>query len=383
MIEFIHPALRNYRLELFEKLHKKYNMKFIFTLHTEGEDFGGINISSEWNFENIFLKGFLTSSGVYRKGSFINCLRFMRRLLTDDYDLMITGPLEMQYSLVSLMISRLRSKKIIIWGECWYLVEDTLYRKLYNKLMKSVLKKADACIASGEKPQEYYKKFFSGEVKVFNIRNYVVPYQPKDTSELITKLAEKDKNILNKKVVLYMSQIIRRKGLDYLIKAFKLLEDDLSNVYLLIAGSGPFEEHCKTLVDELGIKNVMFGGYVSDEEIELYHNICDVLVLPAIFYENCPEAIGYIICESMSIGKPLVVTDAVGAAPEYVQDGVNGFVVPEKNAEQLYEALAKILSNEEMAKEMGKRSKEIQKEKLSLDKQFEAFNTAIEYVMKK
>ena len=54
MIEFIHPALRNYRLELFEKLHKKYNIKFIFTLHTEGEDFGGINIPSEWNFENIF-----------------------------------------------------------------------------------------------------------------------------------------------------------------------------------------------------------------------------------------------------------------------------------------------------------------------------------------
>jgi len=383
MIEFIHPALRNYRLELFEKLHKKYNIKYIFTLHKEGIDFGGINIPSEWSFENIFLEGFLTSSFVYRKGSFINCLRFMRRLLTDDYDLMITGPLEMPYSLVSIMISRLRSKKIIIWGECWYLVENTFFGKVYNNLTKSILKKADACIASGEKSQEYYKKLFSGEVKVFNIRNYVVPYQPKDTSDLIADLAKKDKNILNKKVILYMSQIIRRKGLDYLIKAFKLLEDDLSDVYLLIAGSGPFEEHCKTLVSELGIKNVMFRGYVPEDEIELYHNLCDVLVLPAIFYNNIAEAIGYIICESMSIGKPLVVTDAVGAAPEYVQDGVNGFVVPEKNAEQLYKALAKILSNEEMAKEMGKRSKEIQKDKLSLDKQFEAFTTAIEYVMKK
>ena len=383
MIEVIHPALRNYRLELFEKLYKEYEIKFIFVLHAEGEEFGGIKIPRGWSFENIYLKGVLTSSITYIRGYFINCLRFIRRLLTDNYDLIITGPLEMPYSLVAILISKLRSKRIIIWGEAWYWTRDIWYRKLYSKIIRSILKRADACIASGEKSYNFYKKVFDKYLKVFNIHNYVVPYQPRDASVLLAKLAEKDKKILNKKIILYMSRIIKRKGLDYLIKSFKLLEDELDNAYLLVTGSGPFESYCKKLANNLGVKNIMFTGYASDDEIELYHNLCDVLVLPAIFYKDQGEAIGYIICESLSVGKPIVATNAVGAVPEYVQDGINGFVVQEKNVKQLYEALLKILKNEELAKEMGKRSKEIQKEKLSLDKQLEAFKTAIDYVMKK
>ena len=299
---------------------------------------------------------------------------------------MITGPLEMPYSLVALLISKLRSKKIIIWGEAWYWSKAIWYYKVYDKLIQKFLKKADACIASGEKSYNFYKKIFGKDLQIFNIHNYVVPYQPRDTKILLKKLAEKDGGILNKKIVLYMSRIVKEKGLDYLIKAFKLLEDRLNNVYLLVVGSGPFEDHCRSLANELSVKNVMFQGYVSEmdfAEMELYHNLCDVLVLPTIFYKGQGEAIGYIICESLSVGKPIVTTNAVGAVPEYVQDGVNGFVVQEKNVDELYKALLKILTDEKLAEEMGKQSKEIQKRKLSLDKQFKAFKNAIEYVMKK
>jgi glycosyltransferase involved in cell wall biosynthesis len=208
----------------------------------------------------------------------------------------------------------------------------------------------------------------------------VVSYQKRDPSQLIKKLAEEDSNITDKKIVLFLSRIVKIKGLDYLIKAFKILENELNNVYLLIVGSGDFEEHCKKLADDLEIKNIMFRGYTSNEkEIELYYNLCDVFVLPSIFYKDSGEAIGYVVCESMGVGKPLVVTNAVGAAPEYVQDNVNGFVIQEKNAQELYEALLKILSNEKLAKEMGEKSKEIRNEKISLEKQFESFKNAIDY----
>ena len=73
----------------------------------------------------------------------------------------------------------------------------------------------------------------------------------------------------------------------------------------------------------------MFKGYIQDSDVELYHNVCDVLVLPSIFLDDYPEPNGYVLYESMSVGKPLVVTDAVGATPEFVRDGVNGFVLKE------------------------------------------------------
>ena len=52
MIEFITPALKNYRLELFEKLDMKYSIKFIFTGHEEVREFGGMTIPKSWNYEN-------------------------------------------------------------------------------------------------------------------------------------------------------------------------------------------------------------------------------------------------------------------------------------------------------------------------------------------
>ena len=83
------------------------------------------------------------------------------------------------------------------------------------------------------------------------------------------------------------------------------------------------------------------------------------------------------------VGKPVIVTNAVGAAPEYVHNNINGFVVKEKNIEELYKALLKILSNEKLAKKMGVKSKEIHDEKLNLEKQFEAFINVIDYFIKK
>lgn len=92
---------------------------------------------------------------------------------------------------------------------------------------------------------------------------------------------------------------------------------------------------------------------------------------------------GYVLYESMSVGKPLVVTDAVGATPEFVRDGVNGFVVKERNITELADALSKILTDETLQEKMSNKSIEIFEEKVSLEKQFEAFKTAIDYVQGK
>ena len=76
-----------------------------------------------------------------------------------------------------------------------------------------------------------------------------------------------------------------RKGLDYLIKAFSLLEKE-TNSALLIVGEGPFRKECEDLIKELGIKNVFFIGGVDDILKASYYRVCDVFVLPAIFLNS-------------------------------------------------------------------------------------------------
>jgi len=366
MIEFIHPVLRNYRLELFEKLNKKYDVKFVFTGQ---QAFGGVHIQKHWKYESIPLRH-----------SLANWLRLIILLLKDDYELVVTSPAEADYSLLVYIVCKLRSKKIIFWGESWIWPSVTIIQRLYHNIIKQILERANAIIAMGERQYTFYKKVLKRKEGIFYAPKYVLPYKKRNTSTFYKKLTKEDERIKGKKIVLYMNKIIKRKGLDYLIKAFKMVERKLNNAYLLIVGSGPFEEYCRKLAKELDIKNIMFKGW-TDSDVELYHNLCNVLVLPSIFLDGYPEPDGYVLYESMSVGKPLVVTDAVGAAPEFVQDGINGFVVKNKSVEQLANALLKILTDEKLESKMGEESKRIFREKISLNKQFKAFKTAIEYVL--
>jgi glycosyltransferase involved in cell wall biosynthesis len=379
MIEFVTPCVRNYRLELFEKLAVKYPVKFIFT-YGEVEELA--TAPKSWSYENIQVVNSRPLDIIKNAHSFTNWLRFTRALLRDKYEIIISSPAENAYNLLALIVSKLRFKKVIFWGESWYWPSNSIARKIYNIIFKWYLEHADAIIAMGEKQYGFYANTLNRKNGIFCAPKYVIPYEKRDATKLIEDLALADKRILDKKIILYMSQIIERKGLEYLIRAFRLVENRFNNVYLLIVGSGYFEEYCKKLSKELGIKNIMFKGYIQDSEVELYHNVCDVLVLPSIFLDDYPEPNGYVLYESMSVGKPLVVTDAVGATPEFVRDGVNGFVVKERNITEIADALSKILTDKEMQEKMSFESRRIFEEKISLERQFEAFKAAINFVQR-
>lgn len=79
----------------------------------------------------------------------------------------------------------------------------------------------------------------------------------------------------------------RRIGKGAVIAAGFVITRDVPDY--TIVGSGPFEEYCKKLTKELGVKNIMFKGYIQDSDVELYHNVCDVLALPSIFLNGYPE----------------------------------------------------------------------------------------------
>jgi glycosyltransferase involved in cell wall biosynthesis len=374
-ILFIHPALRSYRLKLFEKLNQDYDVKFVF-LYRELEKFDETKIPVNWKYKNIFIhnnRNLLITS--------VNWIKLLLELLKSRDDLIFVSPAEAEHSFLSFFVSKLKNQKIILWGEGWYSNPKRFLRKIDSSLAILIMRNSDAVIGSGERSSGFYKYHLRTN-NVFNAPNYVPTNKVKDIEDLKLKLIRMDKNILNKKVILYLSRILEGKGLDYLIRAFKLLENDMDNVFLLIGGDGPFANKCKDLAKQLEVKNILFVGYVPNQETSKYYVYCDVFVLPAIIYNNRPEPIGLVVPEAMSHGKPIIVTSAVGAA-QYVQNNVNGFVVPEKNIKKLHESLLQILSDEDLSSKMGLNSRKLFEEKLGLEKQFLGFTSAIEYVLKK
>jgi phosphatidyl-myo-inositol alpha-mannosyltransferase len=112
------------------------------------------------------------------------------------------------------------------------------------------------------------------------------------------------------KTILYVGRLEGRKGVNYLIRAFKQLTKDDPNVSLVIAGNGPDREKLESLVEELKADNVSFLGFVSDQQkLELLHS-ADLFCAPAVY----GECFGIVLVEAMASGLVIVAGDNPGYA---------------------------------------------------------------------
>ena len=96
------------------------------------------------------------------------------------------------------------------------------------------------------------------------------------------KINIKDKlGLSNKRMILNINNLNPEKRVDLLLRAFKLLAEELEDVVLIIGGTGLEEEKLKKLTHELGITDkVKFMGYIPEEELWDYYAGCDVFVHP-------------------------------------------------------------------------------------------------------
>jgi glycosyltransferase involved in cell wall biosynthesis len=89
----------------------------------------------------------------------------------------------------------------------------------------------------------------------------------------------------------------------------------------------------------------------------------------------------WVVNEAMSAGRPVIATDAVGAAYDLIQDGVNGYMVPEQDSEALHKALKAVLTDTVTAGKMGAASKKIIDQGFTIDHMVAGFNRAVDSVI--
>ncbi len=139
------------------------------------------------------------------------------------------------------------------------------------------------------------------------------------------------------------------KGHIYLIEAARILrERGEKNLRVLIIGTGATETMLRDKVREYHLEDcVLFPGFVSD--VAPYIQIMDVIV-------NCSfgtEATSMALIEAMSLAKPAVATDYGGNA-YIIENGKNGYIIPQKSASNLAEAIQKLLNDPAKRREMSK-----------------------------
>jgi phosphatidylinositol alpha-mannosyltransferase len=149
--------------------------------------------------------------------------------------------------------------------------------------------------------------------------------------------------------ILFVSRLEKRKGLNYLLEAFKQVKQEIPNCRLIIVGPGTrLRRKYEKNVARSSLKDVVFTGLVSYEELPRYYKTADVFCAPA----TGRESFGIILLEAMAVGKPIVASNIDGYA-SVLTHNVEGLLVPPRDKEMLARALLSLLNDESLRREMG------------------------------
>jgi colanic acid/amylovoran biosynthesis glycosyltransferase len=132
--------------------------------------------------------------------------------------------------------------------------------------------------------------------------------------------------------IITTSRLAHKKGLDYAIKAIALLVKIYPYLKYYIIGDGRSKEALQNLIDSLNLtQNIFLLGWKSSTEVIKLLNEGHIFILPSVTRNAQQEGIPNAVKEAMAIGLPVVSTYHAGI-PELVEDGITGFLVPEKDS---------------------------------------------------
>lgn len=196
-------------------------------------------------------------------------------------------------------------------------------RELLRRLM---IPRADMCIASSTKSKELQMHYGAKEDK--NIIAFLIV----DISyfQFIREEYESHK-------LLYVGNIIERKGVDLLIKALSLVKKDFT---LTIVGEGEEKNHLVEDIEKNGMtESVTFIPFLQKEEIKEIYKEHDIFILST--HEDC-----FVINEAMAASMPTIASCYADGAYDLVKDGENGFIINPYDAQELANVIEKLLDND-------------------------------------
>ncbi len=176
-----------------------------------------------------------------------------------------------------------------------------------------------------------------------------------------------DLNLSDKKIIITVTRVIYRKGVDLVIRAVHKLKDKIPEICYVVIGDGPELENCKNLAKELNVeKNVRFLGRIPYDDINPYYNMSDLFVMVPRSSETEVEGFGIVYLEANACRKPVIGSRSAGI-PSAVLHGETGLLVEEENIEDLTSAIDKILTDENFASQLGNNGYERVKKQANWD----------------
>jgi len=235
---------------------------------------------------------------------------------------------------------------IQVWGSDIYNFPEKSF--FHRRLIKYNFNKADRILSTSKAMLLQTKKYTNKEIDFFYLGVDTGKFKPMKSDSLFS----------TEDIVIGTIKTLEKKyGIEYLIRAFRLLKDKLPAypLKLLIVGGGTLKNHLQKLVHELKLENdTVFTDFIQPNEIHRYYNMLTIYVTLSI---EESESFGLAVIEASSCEIPVVVSN-VGGLPEAVENNLTGFIVGNKNIQQAVEALYKLVTDKNLRVQMGKAGRE-------------------------
>lgn len=335
-------------IKLVKSFSKKNNIE-VFLYGLERLKVNDYLTLKNFNVKTLDIK--VKKSGTISKIKYLQAIFDIKKIIKEFRPDIVHAHYASSYGLLGVL-SGFHPFVISVWGSDIYIFPKKTF--IHKIILKYNLKKADKILstsfAMAKETSKYTNKNidvipFGVDLDVFKSKKVLDSYYAPFNSEDI--------------IIGTVKSLEKIYGVEYLIKAFKIVLDKHKNLplKLLIVGGGSLKKSLISLTKELKIDDkVKFVGKIPYYDVCIYHNIIDISV-----FLSLSESFGVAVVEASACEKPVVVSN-VGGLPEVVDNGLTGFVVPVKSEKKAAEAIEKLILNRDLRVKMGKNGRKKVKE---------------------
>ncbi|MBV7338375.1 glycosyltransferase family 4 protein [Chloroflexi bacterium TSY] len=212
---------------------------------------------------------------------------------------------------------------------------------LFRPFIRYLLRQADVVLGQSIDTLQNMHQHYSPNIDAIRIPLAIRRPNPEKASRADYGFCQEDKLLIT------IGRLVSRKNIDQLITMLHEIHDHPTPVHLLIVGSGPQEEHLRTLAAEMQVTDrVHFLGFIDDDEKMRLLHMCDLYVSTSQH-----EGFGLVFLEAMACGLPVICYDH-GGQTDFLTDNETGHLIPLDNLPLFTERVLALLKDDHAQRRM-------------------------------
>lgn len=319
-----------YRVDFFNELGKYCDLTVLY--ERKKADNRQWNSDENKNYKVVFLKG------LKKDVDTALCFEVIKYLNKRKYRHIVVGGYSTPTGMLAIQYMRFRRIKYILNCDGGFVREE---KKLNYIVKKHFISKANCYLSSGKETNKYLIHYGAKSENI-NIYPFTSLYN-EDILDVVKNVTEKQcirkkYNIVGERIIVFVGQMIPRKGIDILLKAATKFSRE---IHTYIIGGKPTQEYLNIINDELNQENIHFLDFMNKSDLYQYLQASDLFVFP-----TREDIWGLVVNEAMANGLPVITTNKCVAGRELVHD--NGYIINADDHEELVKKIEKCIYNNEL-----------------------------------